>query len=70
MEDIPRIEKFFSSIVPSNSALYEGTWMVSSYDAYQPEGVFFKTFAGDGDIGDEDSDLGLSPGHVRTFLYK
>ena len=44
--------------------------MVSSYDAYQPEGVFFKTFAGDGDVGDEDSDLGLSTGHVRTFLYK
>ena len=44
--------------------------MVSSDDAYQPEGVIFKTFADDGDVGDEDPDLGLSTGHVRTFLYK
>ena len=70
MEDIPRIEKFFNSIVPSNSALYEGTWMVSSVDAHDSKGVISKTFGDDGQIGDEDPDLGLSTGHVRTFLYK
>ena len=70
LEDIPRIEKFFRSIVPSSSALYEGTWMASSDDAYDPRGVLFKTFADDGDLGDEDPDLSLVTGHVRTFLYK
>ena len=44
--------------------------MVSSEDAHDSQGVISKTFAGDGDLGDEDPELGLVTGHVRTFLFK
>ena len=44
--------------------------MVSTVDAHDPKGVVSKTFGDDGQIGDEDPDLGLSTGRVRTFLYK
>lgn len=43
--DVPKIEKYFRSIVPGASSLYEGSWLVGNdFDAQDEKGVLYEAF--------------------------
>ena len=70
MDEVPHIEKFFKKIVGSATAMYEGTWAVNDdADARDPTGILQQAFGVD-KSGDEDSQLAIQKGRVRTFFVK
>lgn len=42
--DIPKIERFFKTIVKESSSMYEGTWIVNEEDAMDPKGILSMAF--------------------------
>ena len=69
VEDIRRIEKFYRSIVPVASAMYEGTWLVpDETEAHDKLMLLNQAFGADHE--DAEGTYSTNKGRMRAFMYR
>ena len=69
LADVPKIDKYFRSIVPAASSLYEGSWLVGNeFDAHDENGTLQQAFGAEN--SDQDGEMAVTHGRVRSFIYR